>query len=375
MKRTPLSVRDRFEERILEDGITYQGIRGAEWAEDRCYEFTHDEVVGIESAAESLHAMSIEALSYALDEGLLETLGIPTTYHPFIAESFHRQDPSLFGRFDLMVSDSGDLKLIEYNGDTPITFLESGFVQGRWRREVSPELGQLNRLDVDLAAAMRRIFRSTSSLDLLVMDDAEEELANAHYLRRIAMGAGLRSHLIPIRDTAWSEELQLFVDRRTDEPLENLCKLYPWEWLLTDLYPRTDLLAGLRLVEPLWKLPLSSKGLLALLWEIYPDHPLLLPTYLGQAPSLDSFVSKPLYGRQGANMTWVRDGEIVAETDGWYGDQKKAHQAYLESETFDGWRPTLGLWMIDGRATALGIRESREVFMNDECVCVPHRVV
>ncbi len=35
-----------------------------------------------------------------------------------------------------------------------------------------------------------------------------------------------------------------------------------------------------RFIEPAWKMTPSNKGLLPILWELNPGHPLLLPAYL-----------------------------------------------------------------------------------------------
>ena len=34
-----------------------------------------------------------------------------------------------------------------------------------------------------------------------------------------------------------------------------------------------------RFIEPGWRVLLNSKGLLPVLWELFPDHPNLLPAY------------------------------------------------------------------------------------------------
>ena len=54
---------------------------------------------------------------------------------------------------------------------------------------------------------------------------------------------------------------------------------------------------------------LSNKGILPLLWEMFPDHPNLLPAYFEDDPESgklgDSFARKPLYSREGANVALV----------------------------------------------------------------------
>jgi glutathionylspermidine synthase len=41
------------------------------------------------------------------------------------------------------------------------------------------------------------------------------------------------------------------------------------------------------------------------LWELNPNHELLLPAYLDGPRSLKDYVRKPLFGREGAGITVV----------------------------------------------------------------------
>ena len=60
-------------------------------------------------------------------------------------------------------------------------------------------------------------------------------------------------------------------------------KLYPWEWVLGDDFGKHVIrsLPETTWIEPLWKTLLSNKALLAVLWEMYPGHPNLLPGLAG----------------------------------------------------------------------------------------------
>ena len=68
----------------------------------------------------------------------------------------------------------------------------------------------------------------------------------------------------------------------TDE-IKCLLSVYPKEWLINEIDPKDDLLKydfqNLVLIEPPWKLILSNKAILPLLWEMFPNHPNLVPAY------------------------------------------------------------------------------------------------
>ena len=81
-------------------------------------------------------------------------------------------------------------------------------------------------------------------------------------------------------------------------------------------FPRLVIEAGedseVTVIEPAWKLLLSNKGILPLLWAMFPRHPNLLPAYFEDDPKAtslgSSFVRKPLYSREGANVSIVVGG-------------------------------------------------------------------
>jgi hypothetical protein len=76
---------------------------------------------------------------------------------------------------------------------------------------------------------------------------------------------------------------------------------------------------GTTWVEPAYKMLWSTKALLPVLWQLFGTDPVLsrylLPAYFAdEAPtSWRSYVRKPLWGREGANVAIVADGEVLAE--------------------------------------------------------------
>ena len=80
-------------------------------------------------------------------------------------------------------------------------------------------------------------------------------------------------------------DLTRFVDLE-EAPIGGLFKLYPWEFILDDDFGRFAMqsLPQTMWIEPLWKTLLSNKAILAILWEMHPGHPNLLPAYLDDPP-------------------------------------------------------------------------------------------
>ena len=182
-------------------------------------------------------------------------------------------------------------------------------------------------------------------------DATGEDQMTVGYLQETAAEAGIDTVGLAIEDIGWDDALHRFVDLE-EAPMNGVFKLYPWEWMLGDEFGEhvLDTLPATLWLEPLWKTLLSNKALLAVLWELYPGHPNLLPAYLDQPGMLTEYVRKPRLGREGANISIVAPGSEVA-TGGVYGEEGYVYQLFDPLPEFDGFRPALGAWIVgdDGR--------------------------
>jgi glutathionylspermidine synthase len=154
----------------------------------------------------------------------------------------------------------------------------------------------------------------------------------------------------------------------------NTCfKLYPWEWMLAEPYGRLALEPGTPTtwLEPAWKVLLSNKALLAVLWELYPDHELLLPAYLDGPRGMTEYVAKPLLGREGANVRIVTPG-MQQHTEGVYGAEGWCFQQFRALPAFEGNHVVLGSWVIDGESAGAGLRESAGLITDGRARFLPH---
>lgn len=131
-------------------------------------------------------------------------------------------------------------------------------------------------------------------------------------------------------------------------------------------------------VEPPWKAVLSNKGLLAHLWAMAPGHPNLLPTYFEDDPAKAalglSFVKKPLYSREGANILMVRDGAVLERDEGPYGGEGHVRQALAELPAFDGRHALVGSWIVGDAPAGLCLREATRRITTDRARFVPHLI-
>jgi glutathionylspermidine synthase len=172
-----------------------------------------------------------------------------------------------------------------------------------------------------------------------------------------------------MEQVGWHPRRHIFTDQ-AERPIRNAFKLYPWEWMLREEFGRHLRKRTTRWIEPPWKMILSNKAILAILWELFPECPYLLRT---EFESFDStYVRKPIHGREGANITAVFDGQPIVETGGPYGDGPAVYQEFLPLPKFEGNFPVLGCWLVNGQACGMGIREDTHFITQNTSRFVPH---
>jgi glutathionylspermidine synthase len=267
--------------------------------------------------------------------------------------------------------------LLEYNADTPTALVEASLAQWYWLQDLFPRLDQFNSIHEKLLAKWQELkpyLANTVHFAYLEPPDLEtsEDLMTVSYLMDVASQAGYETILLRMDDIGWDPRQNCFVDPDT-RPMRSIFKLYPWEWLLRDQFA-AKLLANYlstQWIEPIWKMLFSNKGILPILWELFPGHPNLLEAHLNDPKKLTDYVKKPLLSREGANLT-MRRGSSIQETAGPYGVEGFVYQAVARIPNCNGAFPVIGSWLIDGVAAGMGIRESSTPITNNLSCFVPH---
>ena len=291
------------------------------WDESRAYRFTLRQIEEqIEKPTAELHQMCLEVVDRAVkDEEILTQLAIPPLYWDVIAESWRARDPSLYGRMDFAWCGNAPVKLLEYNADTPTS--------------------------------------------LYLQDCAEQAGQESRFIYIEELGLGVGGVLTDLDDNV----------------IQRAFKLYPLEWMMRD--DNGPLLRKRReqWVEPLWKSILSNKGLMPLLWRFFPGHPNLLASWFdGEKPQIaagESYVRKPIYSREGGNVT-IFDGQnnVVDHADGDYADEPMIYQAFQPLPRFGDSYTLIGSWIVDDEACGMGIREDNTLITKDTSRFVPHYI-
>jgi glutathionylspermidine synthase len=364
MRRHRLSPRADWREHARVLGFAYAEIAGEPyWDETACWEFTPAEVDTLEDATAELERLALLAAGHAVRTGCNALLGIPDSVWPIVVRSWDRREPSLYGRMDLRWDGTGAPKLLEYNADTPTSLFETSVVQWEWLTCVFPDADQFNSIHEALIAAWPGM-RLPSQVHFTCDWNSEEDRGNVDYLRDTAIQAGLDAPFLAIDDIGWDG--RRFVDLANTE-IKAAFKLYPWEFLLRDSFGGHIAKAGTRWVEPAWRLLLSGKGILALLWALFPDHPNLLPAFREPGRTGEPEIAKPLFGREGNNI--VAPG---LRTGGPYGAEGFVYQAWAPLSWADGRYAVIGSWLIAGVPHGIGIREDDTPITRDTSRFVPH---
>lgn len=405
MRRIVLPERQGWKERVKAIGLTYEDQDGVPyWTDGAYYEFTQAQIETVEAATAEIHGMCLAVVENVVANGRWRELAIDEDFARVVERSWRQRDPFVYGRMDFAWNGTGAPKLLEYNADTPTSLLEASVIQWDWMRErigtglLPQDTDQFNAIDEALVNAWRCAARHPgmerlSALQPLVISsysDYPEDFQTALYMAACANEAGLPTTTIDPDGIGWDSRFGRFVDLM-GLPIQAIWKLYPWEHMANDEYAAHlggD--HGTRFFEPAWKAILSNKGMLAILWELFPGHPNLLETSFSPRPFYGrDHVRKPLLSREGANVDIVFPDETFTWTEtlgGEYGAEGHVWQEYVELPRFDGRHAIIGSWVAGANPRfeglpmhelgcdpcGMGIREHGGLITGNFSRIVPH---
>jgi glutathionylspermidine synthase len=327
-----------WEKTVEEQGLIYHHTNdGVYWDESAFYAFTRREII---------------------DKNRFAEFGIPAAAADAIVWAWNAEPPAIYGRLDLAYDGGHQPKLLEYNADTPTALLEASVVQWYWLKDTQPGADQFNSIHERLVGKWKEL---------------KDYLAGCLYFAAAedVQAEDLMTAALLMKDIGWDATARQFVDLG-NLPIQSIFKLYPWEWLVHEEFGSNllETYRNVQWIEPIWKMLWSNKALLAVLWELYPNHPNLLPAYLDGPRDLTRYVKKPKLAREGANITLVGDSTI--ETKGDYGEEGFVWQALAPMPIFEGNYPVIGSWLVDGVSCGMGIRESAGPITDNTSRFVPH---
>jgi len=333
-------------------------------------------------ATNTLYDMFVEAAEYVVENNLFHEIGIPFNLVEIIKESWENDVHwHLYGRFDLAGGiDGTPIKLLEFNADTPTALFETAVVQ--WailKQNNMEESAQFNVLYEALIDNFKRLVtldKDISDFENLydgwkflftsIRGNSEEE-NTVRLLQHIATEAGYSTQFAYIDEIEFSAEEGIFYN---NENYELWFKLIPWEDIALEESDLAMLLTNIIenqkaiIFNPAYTLLFQSKGLLKILWDLYPNHPLLLKTSFEPLRG-EKQVEKPVFGREGSNVTILdADSTILEHVNGDYSNHKMVYQAYTELPTdHEGSSYQAGVFYAY-EACGLGFRKGGKILDN-----------
>lgn len=350
------------------DGIPY-------WIDDRYYEISNQEADLIYKATNELWQMCLQAVEYIIKHKHYQRFHIPAFMIHHIERSWENDDPSIYGRFDFAYDTAKkELKMLEFNADTPTSLFETGIVQWYWKNHYFPELtDQFNSIHEQLIQSWKELspYLKGDYLHFSCAKETLEDLTNVEYLRDTAIQAGIQTKLIFIDDIGWDG--RNFVDLEGD-PIQTVFKLYPWEWMAREEFAHQIVNDSLEAqwIEPSWKMLLSNKAILPVLWELFPNHSYLLASYYDKPTHLKHFVRKPILSREGANVEMYYDTQMIYATEGEYGEEGYIYQELATLHREETGFSIIGSWVIGQEACGISFRESDMPITTDKSRFIPH---
>ncbi|TDZ34076.1 putative acid--amine ligase YgiC [Colletotrichum trifolii] len=423
MRRIATEARPNFTRLVQSQGLVYTDYVAPDspepyWPDDRYYSFTSEEVTLLESAAKDMFDMCCEAADYLVEHQDIITskMAIPAFALKQIIASWEREPAwgSIYGRFDVCFGglDHPDERLrtprfYEFNADTPTTIVETASIQWHWLQQTGLGNDQFNSMTERLVEGWRRnmeLIEKTLGHKPVVhfavaQDPSGEDVMNTLLLAETCKDAGWSTKHITLDEVCLNKRDGRFYDFDGSH-VDVVFKLYPWEFMVEEPFAEAcfkdmenigkrdedgNYVGGTIWIETPYKMLWSNKALFAILWDLFKDDPRskwLLPTYFdGEAPeSLTSFARKPIFAREGCDITLKKDGEILDEQSvGHYGREGYIIQELAVLPDFKDDKgvshfPVIGLWFVDGEPAGMGIREDYKPITTNASTFIPHSI-
>jgi glutathionylspermidine synthase len=380
MKRVSMPKRHDWKNKLEQHGFAFHTIdNSVYWDESVAYQFSERQILELERATTSVFKLCMDAVDHVIHRNRFAELKISPAWAELCHQSWNADDPTIYGRFDFRYAGDGAPKLLEFNADTPTSLLEAAVAQWVWLEDciaagVLPEnADQFNSIHEKLLEQLGflRTRRGVNQLHFASVQSSDEDRGTVEYLRDIAHQVGIQTKHLGMDEIGWNANSKKFVDLE-DQEIGYLFKLYPWEHLIAEPFGQHVLNRAATLIEPAWKMILSNKGILPILWELSPGHPNLLPASF--SPLSGNRVRKPFFSQEGANIRIEAHGQSIS-SDGEYGAEGYIYQAYAGLPNYENNYPVIGSWVIGDMAAGIGIREDNSEITKDTSRFVPHYFV
>ena len=357
-------------------------LDGSRYISNELVSITQDEAEAFYEATNELYDMYVAAAEYVINNDLFHELGIPFNLVDTIKASWENDVHwHIYGRFDLAGGiDGKPIKLIEFNADTPTSLFETAIIQWAMLKFNNlDEAAQFNDVYEALVENFKRLVtlqEDTSAFDeyyegwkilFSSIAGSVEDENTTRLLESAARDAGFECDFAFVDEVGFDDENGIFWN---EQNWEYWFKLIPWEMIAID---ESDLALIIKniiknqkaiILNPAYTLLFQSKGIMKILWDLYPNHPLLLESSFEPLKGKKQ-VKKPFLAREGANVSIINsDGSIEIQNDGEYASGKFLYQEFADfakDENGDSYQAGM-FFAFEG--CALGFRKGKDIIDN-----------
>jgi len=321
---------------------------GTKYVSDELVKISGEESERFYEAGNELYDMFVEAAEYVIENNLFFELGIPFNLIDAIKKSWENDVHwHIYGRFDLAGGiDGKPIKLIEFNADTPTSLFETALLQWALLKDNGmDEESQFNNIYEAIANNFKRLITLDEDLELFderydgwkilfsSISGNDEEEATTRLLQQMATDAGFNTGFEYLENVKFDDDGIFDGD---DNKYEYWFKLFPWEDIAHDEPELATTLTNIMnnqeaiIINPAYTLLFQSKGIMKILYDLFPDSSYLLQTSFEPLDGIKQ-VEKCVFGREGANTKIIdANGNVVESTDGEYDNYKKIYQEYVD---------------------------------------------
>ena len=387
-----LKLKDKLDKDYLETlGFSWHTESdGTDYLQDEVIKVPEVDAMAFYEASNELYDMFVEAGDYVIQNNLLHDIGIPFNLEELVKLSWENDVHwHLYGRFDFAGGlDGVPIKLLEFNSDTPTMLLETAIIQwAMLKKNGYDDSKQFNNIHLSLLENFQRLVTLEENIEKFdeyyegwkilfssVKGSSEDE-NTVRYLMSIAKEAGFECEFAYIDEVEFDEEDGIFYK---DVEYEYFFKLVPWEDIAIEEGELASIMTKIVqnkkaiILNPAYTLMFQSKAMLAILWELFPNHPLLLEASFEPLEDI-AYVEKPFFGREGGNVTiYEDDGTIVEQSDGEYDEFSKIYQEFAQlNQDEEGNIYQAGVFFAY-EGCGLGFRVSKSLILDNHSRFVGH---
>ncbi|MBP3675909.1 MAG: glutathionylspermidine synthase family protein [Campylobacter sp.] len=357
-------------------------LDGSRYISNELVSITQDEAEAFYEATNELYDMYVAAAEYVINNDLFHELGIPFNLVDTIKASWENDVHwHLYGRFDLAGGiDGKPIKLIEFNADTPTSLFETAIIQWAMLKFNNlDEAAQFNDVYEALVENFKRLVtleEDTSAFDeyyegwkilFSSIAGSVEDENTTRLLESAARDAGFECDFAFVDEVSFDDENGIFWNGQN---WEYWFKLIPWEMIAID---ESDLALIIKniiknqkaiILNPAYTLLFQSKGIMKILWDLYPNHPLLLESSFEPLNGKKQ-VKKPFLAREGANVSIINsDGSIEIQNDGEYANGKFLYQEFADFAKDENGNSYQAGMFFAFEGCALGFRKGKDIIDN-----------